>query len=62
MPEQDAIRVRSAFRICLAREPDETELGRCLEFLSRQRARKSGSEWELLAAVLMNLDEWMTLE
>jgi len=42
-PERDA-RIRQAFRVALAREPDATELARCAEFLRRQSTLRAQAD------------------
>jgi mono/diheme cytochrome c family protein len=58
--EEDAARLRYAFRLCLARQPNEREQQRLAELLARQPA---GNEaWVTVARVLLNLDEFITRE
>jgi len=61
----DPEKVRQAFWLCYSREPDALELRQCLRFLEQQRKQRQltrGEEWSALAAVLLNLDERLTLE
>ncbi|MFP6900059.1 MAG: DUF1553 domain-containing protein, partial [Opitutales bacterium] len=59
----DRGRIRKAFELCLSRTPDEAEMKQCLTFVERQREEKDGvGEWVAFASVLLNLDEWMTLQ
>jgi mono/diheme cytochrome c family protein len=56
----DAGRLRYAFRLCLARQPNERERQRLGELLARE---PSGNEaWVTVARVLLNLDEFITRE
>jgi hypothetical protein len=41
-PASDGARVRHAFRLCLAREPQERESRRLLEFLEKERRQFAG--------------------
>jgi hypothetical protein len=73
----DASRLRHAFRLCLAREPNARELARLQAFLRRQQtdlqsrpAEAKGvspdapdrAAWVMVARVLLNLDEFITRE
>jgi mono/diheme cytochrome c family protein len=55
----DMARIRYAFRLCLARLPNEREQKRLLELWQRQPA---GEKWTTVARVLLNLDEFITRE
>jgi mono/diheme cytochrome c family protein len=56
----DAGRLRYAFRLCLARQPNEREQQRLGELLARE---PPGIEaWVTVARVLLNLDEFITRE
>ncbi|RUL89331.1 PSD1 and planctomycete cytochrome C domain-containing protein [Tautonia sociabilis] len=74
-PTDDAGRIDLAFRLCLARHPDEAESARLAELLEGQRAHALGnsgagadpeaaerSAWTAVARVLLNLDEFITRE
>ena len=56
-PNDDRARLRRAFRLCLAREPDATEY----DLLASQLARP-GDAWFHVARALLNLDETITRE
>jgi hypothetical protein len=56
----DGERLRYAFRLCLARQPNERELQRLAELLARQPA--NAEAWVTVARVLLNLDEFITRE
>ncbi|MBO0698221.1 MAG: PSD1 domain-containing protein [Zavarzinella sp.] len=73
----DTAKLRYGFRLCLAREPNERELGRLQAFLTRQRSDLAGkpeeakklspdaperAAWVMVARVLLNLDEFITRE
>jgi mono/diheme cytochrome c family protein len=63
--EDDRERLRRAFRLALAREPEDSELARLLELLEAER--RSGPPaterpWVAIARVLLNLDEFLTRE
>jgi mono/diheme cytochrome c family protein len=56
----DAGRLRYAFRLCLARQPNEREQQRLGELLAREPA--GSGAWVTVARVLLNLDEFITRE
>jgi hypothetical protein len=59
------MRLRHAFRLCLAREPTERELPRLRELLARQMEASDADQltaWTAVARVLLNLDEFITRE
>jgi len=65
----DEERLGYAFRLCLAREPNEREKARLKELLLQQLARsdidakaKQATAWITLSRVLLNLDETITRE
>jgi hypothetical protein len=60
----DGDRIRTAFRLCLARPPSDREFQRLNDLLSRQRSSGSteGAAWVMLARVLLNVDEFITRE
>src|SRR5262245_52104882 len=73
----DTAKLRHAFRLCVAREPTDRELGRLQAFLARQQSELAGkpeeakklspsapdrAPWVMLARVLLNLDEFITRE
>jgi hypothetical protein len=65
----DEERLRLAFRLCLAREPDAWEASRLLTFFQKQRkaaspkpAEADAAAWTAVARVLLNLDEFITRE
>jgi hypothetical protein len=73
----DTARLRHAFRLCVAREPTERELGRLQAFLAREESGLAGkpdeakklspdaperAAWVMVARVLLNLDEFITRE
>jgi hypothetical protein len=63
----DGERLRYAFRLCLAREPNADESQKLGQWLARQLAPKQGKEeeriaWTQLCRVLLNLDEFITRE
>jgi hypothetical protein len=63
--EDDRERLRRAFRLALAREPEDSELARLVELLeAERRSGPPGSEapWVAIARVLLNLDEFLTRE
>jgi len=67
--KDDSERIRHAFRLCLSRQPNEREVQRLNELLTRQLAQEQGDEpsrrreaWKTVARVLLNLDETMTRE
>jgi hypothetical protein len=55
-------RLRHAFRLALAREPENAELAVLTELLSAQRAagRDEAAAWEAVTTALLNLDECIT--
>ena len=62
-PPSDNERIRHAFRICLARLPEERESRRLTELLVKQRRFfAEGAAWTAVARVLLNLDEFITRE
>jgi hypothetical protein len=56
----DGERLRYAFRLCLARQPNVREEQRLAELLARQPA--NAESWVTVARVLLNLDEFITRE
>ncbi len=67
--QSDRERLDAAFRLCLAREPSQTERQRLEHLLAQQMAQESGDEkkrrteaWKTVARVLLNLDETITRE
>jgi len=56
----DGDRLRYAFRLCLARAPNEREQQRLAELLAREG--RTGEAWVTVARVLLNLDEFITRE
>jgi hypothetical protein len=62
--EDDAGRLRYAFRLCLARQPNTREQQRLGELLARERAGAAPADeaWVTVARVLLNLDEFITRE
>jgi mono/diheme cytochrome c family protein len=56
----DVGRLRYAFRLCLARQPNEREQQRLGELLAREPA--GAGAWVTVARVLLNLDEFITRE
>ena len=73
----DTMKLKYAFRVCLAREPNARELSRLQAFLGRQQsdlkdkpdeAKKLSPDaperaaWVMVARVLLNLDEFITRE
>src|SRR5262249_47336326 len=61
----DTMRLRHAFRLCLAREPTERELQRLRGLLSPQMEGSDTQQlaaWTTVARVLLNLDEFITRE
>jgi hypothetical protein len=69
-PEDEASRIRIAFRQCLGRQPSEREQQRLADLLASQFApsQAENSEarqlnaWTSVARVLLNLDEFITRE
>ena len=70
-PTDDDGRLDLAFRLCLARSPDEAEAGRLSALLDDLRSRGSADAdpaaaerdaWTTVARVLLNLDEFITRE
>ena len=53
-------KIRYAFRVCLARDPDPDELGQFTEFLRKSPDRQAA--WVSIASILLNLDETLTRE
>jgi hypothetical protein len=53
-------KVRYAFRVCLARDPDPDELGQFTEFLGKSSDPQAA--WVSIASILLNLDETLTRE
>jgi mono/diheme cytochrome c family protein len=62
--EVDGERIGYAFRLCLARRPNQREAGRLAELLQRQAAEGAApaEAWTTVARVLLNLDEFITRE
>lgn len=65
----DTERLEYAFRLCVARDPDEYERKRLAELLEQQLQRAAGDQaakrqeaWITVARVLLNLDETITRE
>jgi mono/diheme cytochrome c family protein len=60
----DDARLRYAFRVCLARPPNEHERQRLGELLARCRAESASAHeaWVTVARVLLNLDDFITRE
>jgi hypothetical protein len=60
----DAQRIRQAFRLCLARTPNDREQQRLAELLRRQAEEgvSPAEAWTTVARVLLNLDEFITRE
>ncbi len=56
----DRERLRHAFRLCLARAPNEREQQRLAELLAREG--RGPEAWVTVARVLLNLDEFITRE
>jgi hypothetical protein len=58
-PQADAARIDLGFRLVLARQPDDTERARFVDFVRGQRAQNSDEQkiWTAVATVLLNLDE-----
>jgi mono/diheme cytochrome c family protein len=71
----DTAKLRYAFRLCVARDPTERELGRLQAFLAREQSDLAGkpeeakklspdtpdrAAWVMVARVLLNLDEFIT--
>jgi hypothetical protein len=61
-PADDAGRIVLAFRRCLSRVPCQAEQAFLLQYLKQQRHENPNREWEMLARVLLNLDEFITRE
>ena len=68
-PEQPEARIDYAFRLCLAREPQDVERKRLRELLDQQLnasegdpAQREKEAWLTMARVLLNLDETITRE
>jgi mono/diheme cytochrome c family protein len=60
-----AVRVRHAFRLCLAREPTAAETGQLAALAAAELAAtpdQPGAAWTRLCRVLLNLDETITRE
>jgi hypothetical protein len=53
-------RIRYAFNVCLARDPDPGELEQFMEFVEKSADRQAA--WVSIASVLLNLDETLTRE
>jgi hypothetical protein len=68
--QADEDRLRLAFRLCLAREPDAWETSRLLAFFRKQQGALGAkpvraqvtAAWTAVARVLLNLDEFITRE
>jgi len=61
----DAARIASAYRLCLARRPTIAERARLAALLEEVRSEEGSSErdaWETVARVVLNLDEFITRE
>jgi len=68
-PDSDAERLDYAFRLCVARQPDDAEKRRLNELLTQQMSAVDGDSalkrteaWTTVARVLLNLDETITRE
>ncbi|WP_435018611.1 PSD1 and planctomycete cytochrome C domain-containing protein [Tundrisphaera sp. TA3] len=62
-PADDAARIDRAFRLCLARDPSESEAGRLAALLDQGKADSPERDaWTAVARVLLNLDEFITRE
>jgi hypothetical protein len=69
VPDSDVERLGYAFRLCVARKPDDAERRRLNELLAQQiavvdgdAALKRTEAWTTVARVLLNLDETITRE
>jgi len=60
VPGNDVSRLDLAFRISLARSPEDDEKKMFLSFLERHSAQSDLAKWQSLASVLLNLDETIT--
>ena len=65
--KNEAERIQLAFRLCLARTPNEAEQRRLKELLTQQLKSETGTDretsaWITVARVLLNLDETITRE
>ena len=68
-PNSDMKRLAYAFRLCVARNPDDAEKRRLNELLTQQITAVDGNAdlkqtqaWTTVARVLLNLDETITRE
>jgi len=61
-PSDDSGKVRYAFRLCFAREPNSDELKFATRYWEEQHKADTKTAWARLARVLMNLDEFVTRE
>jgi hypothetical protein len=67
--KSDAERIDYAFRLCLARSPNQAETQRLQQLLATQLEQETGDEttrraetWKTMGRVLLNLDETITRE
>ncbi|MBX3399695.1 MAG: DUF1553 domain-containing protein [Gemmataceae bacterium] len=58
-PADDAGRVRTAYRICFGREPNDAERERVLQYAM---SLPESDRWNAVGRVLLNLDEFITRE
>jgi hypothetical protein len=56
----DSDRLQFAYQLALNRAPRAEEVDRLLRFLRVQRDARPGSEWQAIARILFNLDEFVT--
>ena len=58
--QSSEVRIRYAFQVCLARDPDPDELERFKGFIEKSPDQQAA--WVSIASVLLNLDETLTRE